>query len=85
MMNKILKTYLLVLFVLPFLVCGSDLDRLYENLPFEMVKLSEPQIPDYEVNITDFGAVPGGATLNTQAIDTAMKSVSEKGGGKIIF
>lgn len=35
-------------------------------------------------NIVDFGAVPDGKTLNTQAIQKAIDTCSEKGGGSVV-
>lgn len=52
---------------------------------FEMPLISEPLIPDFEVNIKDFGAVQGGQDLNTKAFADAIDAVSKKGGGKVII
>ena len=38
-----------------------------------------------ERNIIDFGAVPDGVTLNTQAINNAIKDVNKRGGGKVVI
>lgn len=38
-------------------------DALYENLPFQMEKVTRPQFPANEVNLKDFGAVGDGSTL----------------------
>ena len=32
-------------------------DALYENLPFQMEKVTRPQFPANEVNLKDFGAI----------------------------
>lgn len=56
----------------------------YANLPFEMDKVRQPAFPAYEVSIVDFGAKPDGITLNTEAINKAIRQVHEKGGGKVI-
>ena len=50
-----------------------------------MPEVSQPSFPDYEVNIRDFGALSDGVTLNTEAINNAIKAVSSKGGGKVII
>lgn len=62
---------------------GTD-SCLYNQLPFEMPRVIRPVFPDYEVNIKDFGAVPDGKTLNTEAINRAIQEVSSRGGGKVI-
>lgn len=55
-----------------------------EKYPFKMPEVATPSIPDYSVNITDFGAVGDGKTLCTDAFSKAMKHLSSKGGGRII-
>ncbi len=57
----------------------------YNNLEFEMPRIPEPDIPNIEVNIKDFGAVNGGQVLNTKAFTDAIDAVSKKGGGKVII
>ena len=61
-----------------------EFERLYENLPFEMERVYRPQIPDYSVNLTDFGAVGDGVTLNSEAFAKAMSHLESKGGGHLI-
>ncbi len=48
-------------------------------------EISEPDIPEYTVNIIDFGAVPDGQTLNTEAFSDAIDDVSKKGGGRVVI
>lgn len=43
-----------------------------------------PKFPDNKVNILDFGGKPDGITLNTEAFEKAMQSLSEKGGGTLV-
>ena len=50
-----------------------------------MPQVIQPSFPDYTVNIKDFGAQADGKTLNTQAINNAIKAVHEKGGGKVVI
>ena len=52
--------------------------------PFDMPKVALPAIPDYSVNVKDFGAVGNGGTLCTDAFAKAMKHLASKGGGKLI-
>lgn len=60
-------------------------NRIYENLPFTMPRVEQPAFPDYEVNIQTFGAKSDGATLNTKAINDAIRAVNAKGGGKVVI
>lgn len=61
----------------------SGLSEVYNDLEFEMPVIQEPDIPEYSVSITDFGAVPGGRVLNTEAFAAAIEAVTEKGGGRV--
>lgn len=65
--------------------CGQEgeFDYLYDNLPFEMPKVSRPSIPDYTVDITDFGGTGDGVTLNTDAFRNAMEHLASRGGGHL--
>jgi polygalacturonase len=49
-----------------------------------MTPLAEPQIPDRRFVITDFGAVSGGQTKNTEAFARAIEACSKAGGGRVI-
>ena len=60
-------------------------DTLYQNLPFEMLKVQQPSFPAYETNIEQFGAKGDGMFLNTQAINDAIKDVNRHGGGKVVI
>ena len=44
-----------------------------------------PEFPENSLNITDFGAIADGETLNTEAIVKAIDSISKLGGGKVII
>lgn len=59
-------------------------DDLYHNIEFEMPVVNEPEFKNYTASIVDFGAVPGGNKLNTDAINQAILDVSKNGGGKVI-
>ena len=94
-MRKIIKTQFLVLLVLTFLIqygCSSNNESnkeskyqyLYENLPFDMAVLEYPVFPSNQISVKDFGGVPDGATLNTEAFVKAMEALSKKGGGTLI-
>ena len=58
---------------------------LYKELPFEMPVLQYPTFPDNQLSILDFGGVPDGATLNTEAFAKAINALSQKGGGTLII
>lgn len=57
---------------------------MYREIPFEMEPVHRPVIPAYEISITDFGGNSDGHTKNTEAFASAMKHLSEKGGGKLV-
>ncbi len=63
----------------------NNSSKMIEGIEFEMAQVNEPVIPDYSVNIKDFGAIPGGQVINTKAFADAIEAVSEKGGGKVII
>ena len=64
---------------------GNKWGDVYKDLPFSMPEVEQPSFPEYQVNICDFGAKSDGATLNTEAINNAIKAVHDKGGGKVII
>ncbi|NMM49705.1 glycoside hydrolase family 28 protein [Flammeovirgaceae bacterium KN852] len=57
---------------------------IYEGIEFDMPKVKEPEFPDNEVNIVDFGAKGDGIFDNSEAFEKAMQAIVEKGGGKVI-
>ena len=60
----------------------TDLKAMYADLPFSMPAIERPVFPDYQVNICDFGAKNDGVTLNTEAINKAIKQCTTKEGVK---
>lgn len=66
--------------------CKNSIDEnIYKELPFNMPKVEQPSFPDYTVSILQFGAKGDGTTLNTKAINDAIKTVNAKGGGKVVI
>ncbi|MFG6685822.1 glycoside hydrolase family 28 protein [Mariniflexile sp. HNIBRBA6329] len=57
---------------------------IYEGVEFNMPKVKTTNFPNYEVSITDFGAINGGLFKNTDAFSKAIADVNSKGGGKVI-
>ncbi|MDE7450840.1 MAG: glycoside hydrolase family 28 protein, partial [Alistipes sp.] len=60
---------------------GSSVPK---NLPFDMPTVSRPAIPNRTANILDYGAVPDGATLCTDAFAAAIDALTKQGGGRVI-
>lgn len=63
---------------------AGDYAKYYENLPVKMAEPALPSIPEYSVNLKDFGAVGDGLTLNTEAFEKAIKALDKKGGGHLV-
>lgn len=63
---------------------ASDYSSFYKNLPIELSPVTPPSIPSYEVDITAFGGVNDGVTLNTEAFAKAMAHLADKGGGRLV-
>jgi polygalacturonase len=83
-----------VALTLAFLQCSQNQDRVtsiaYEKIdtiiaPFEMPQLQRPAIPAKYFDIRDFGAMVGGLVKNTRAIQNAIDSVANIGGGIIVI
>ena len=55
-----------------------------QDLPFGMLEVKAPVIPERQVNLKDFGAVGDGATLCTDAFAKAIEALSNQGGGHLI-
>ncbi|WP_163410270.1 glycoside hydrolase family 28 protein [Flavobacterium ajazii] len=61
------------------------IEEVYKNVEFPMPVVKETSFPNFEVNITEFGATGDGIFKNTEAIAKAINHVSGKGGGKVII
>lgn len=62
----------------------NEISQYVKEAPFKMEVPSLPHIPDRKVSITDFGAVGNGHVLNTEAINKAINSCANAGGGTVI-
>ena len=56
----------------------------YTNLPCALEQVQEVVIPDYTVNILDFGAVGDGQADCSEAFAAALKHLKKQGGGHLI-
>lgn len=63
----------------------NEQSEVYGELPFEMPVVQRPSFPACRADIRDFGAKADGVTLNTEAINNAIRAVSEKGGGRVVI
>ena len=54
------------------------------HAPFAMPPVTQPQFPQRDFRITDYGANGNGQVLNTDAFAKAMKACSDVGGGRVI-
>lgn len=52
----------------------------WQNLP----KISKPSFRKDTINVVNYGAIPDGINLNTQAINKAIDECSKKGGGVVL-
>jgi len=68
-----------LVFLSPFLRCAS-----VDVSAAGQVKPALPVIPDRTFRLTDFGAIPDGKTLNTDAFKKAIAAVAKAGGGRLI-
>lgn len=62
----------------------KDFKSLIKNLPFKMDELTPPKFPNKNFNITNYGAVGDGQTINTEAFKKAIDDCNKTGGGKVI-
>jgi len=62
---------------------AGEYNHLYKDLPFEMAILQKPVFSDSHVSIVEYGAIPDGVTLNTEAFNKAISDVSSNGGGTV--
>lgn len=73
----------LALLIATWVSAQTDYSKYYQKLPKPMPTVQAPIIPDYRVDIRDFGGVGDGTTLNTQAFAKAISALNKKGGGHL--
>ena len=81
-----MKRFFLALITL-FACCAApaqDYGKYYTDLPIALTPPEAPVIPDYSVCLTDFGGVPDGVTLCTEAFAKAVSALTKKGGGHLV-
>ncbi len=64
---------------------ANEVNRYLGDIPFEMPEIALPEFPERALNVTDFGAIGNGLTMNTTAINNAIKACSQSGGGTVII
>lgn len=64
---------------------NNEVRTCLKDIPFEMPEISLPVFSEQTYNITDFGAVPDGHTMNSIAINQAILKCSQSGGGTVII
>lgn len=80
---KRITTLCVALFATILASFAQDYSAYYKNLPVEMPVPELAQIPNNNVNITDFGGVGDGLTLNTEAFAKAIAALDKMGGGHL--
>jgi polygalacturonase len=88
------KNKIIQFFIISLLVCFAQFgyaqkneykyECLYKDLPFQMPHIQHPVFPDNQISIKDYGGIPDGITLNTEAFARAMDALAQKGGGTLI-
>lgn len=71
---------LAISFLLPLSALAAPVDVSF----IENLRPARPKIPDRTFNLTDYGAVADGRTLNTAAFAQAIAAVKAAGGGRLI-
>ena len=78
------KLLIPLMLLMSLILRGGDFAHYYQGLPVPLAEPAAPSIPDECVNLADYGAVPDGVTLCTDAFAAAVKALEKKGGGHLI-
>lgn len=81
-----MRRTIVTMFVLAIAIAmqANDYTKYYQDLPVSMTQVTLPQIPEYQVSITDFGGKGDGVTDNTEAFRKAISAINNKGGGHLV-
>lgn len=88
-MNKMLS-FLLIVSFLSFSCKNENTQKTNKQLSeWDMARMIEdsivpPNFPDRTYNILDFGALPDGITINSEAFQKAIKQCTDDGGGMVL-
>lgn len=66
-----------------FIACTQIGSEINEEIILNQI--SEPVIPSFSVSLTQYGAIADGKTDCKSAIDSALKELKKKGGGRLII
>jgi len=82
--------YTLILSIALFAISCStptiyEYEKIVVDAPFPMDTIKVLIYPDKDFRITDYGAIEGGESDNTNAIAEAIKACNEAGGGRVII
>jgi polygalacturonase len=62
----------------------NDLDSILAGVPFVMPHVMLPSFPDRVFRVNDFGALPGGQLMNTEAFERAIAACVQARGGSVV-
>jgi len=84
--EKIIKTLFIIaiIFSTNQLVAKNAYDKYYKDIPFPMQKIKSPAFKNNTVSINEVGGKGDGISLNTEAFQRGIESLSKKGGGKLV-
>jgi polygalacturonase len=84
---RTVKIFLLLLFTILGNTCSQNInnaDSIWQSLPGVIQKITTPVFPQFQISITDFGAVGDGKTDCTESFKKAIDSCANKGGGTVL-